>query len=153
VYSTHPPRTACYAPPVPERRRIVYVEDNAANLALVVKVLQHGGEYEVVGAPTGEDGLELVRAAPPDLVLLDLDLPEMSGFDVVTALKQDEGLAAIPVVAISASVMKQERQQALEAGCAWFIEKPFDLAELRAVVADAIAGRLPASSGSYPSSQ
>lgn len=137
------PSTAAKAFPryngaVPTARQVVYVEDNEANLALVRKVLMHGGDYEVIGALTGEEGLETIRASPPDLVLLDLDLPQMSGFDVARALKSDPELAGIPIVAISASVMKQERQQALDAGCLFFVEKPFDIRELRAIVEEAL---------------
>lgn len=122
------------------RTRILYVEDNAANLALVRKVLEHGGRYEVVGAATGEDGLATIREHAPALVLLDLDLPGIDGFAVARALRADPNLSQIPIIAISASVMKHEREQALAAGCSRFVEKPFDIAELRAVVEQALAG-------------
>jgi two-component system cell cycle response regulator DivK len=116
------------------RRRILYVEDNVANLALVRKVLEHSGVYEVVGAGTGEDGLALALADPPALVLLDLDLPGIDGISLAKLMRADATLAAIPIVALSAGVMKREREQALAAGCARFLEKPFDIAELRAIV-------------------
>jgi two-component system cell cycle response regulator DivK len=124
-------------------RRILYVEDNPANLALVTKVLEHTTHYDVMGVTTGEQALEAVRHEPPDLLLLDLDLPGIDGFEVARLLKADPASAKIPIVAISASVMKQERQQALDAGCAWFVEKPFDISQLRKIVKDAIEGRLP----------
>jgi CheY-like chemotaxis protein len=114
--------------------RILYVEDNAANLALVRKVLEHGGTYEVSGCTTGEEGLAAATADPPALVLLDLDLPGIDGFELARRLRAEPKLAGVPLVAISASVMKQERDQAIAAGCVRFIEKPFDIAELRAVV-------------------
>jgi CheY-like chemotaxis protein len=114
--------------------RILYVEDNAANLALVRKVLEHGGTYEVLGATTGEEGLAAATADPPALVLLDLDLPGIDGFELARRLRAEPKLAGVPLVAISASVMKQERDQAIAAGCVRFIEKPFDIGELRAVV-------------------
>ncbi len=120
------------------RTRILYVEDNAANLALVRKVLEHGGRYEVIGAPTGEDGLEAACAGAPALILLDLDLPGMDGFELARRLRADSRTAHVPLVAISASVMKHERDQALAAGCIRFIEKPFDIAELRVVVEHAL---------------
>jgi CheY-like chemotaxis protein len=120
------------------RTRILYVEDNAANLALVRKVLEHGGRFELVGASTGEDGLAQACARPPALILLDLDLPGIDGFELARRLRADRRTAAIPLVAISASVMKQERDQAITAGCVRFIEKPFDIAELRAVVEHAL---------------
>ena len=119
-------------------RRVVYIEDNAANLALVTKVLGHVG-YEVEGAETGEEGLDCILRDPPDLVLLDLDLPGIDGFEVVTRVKANPALAAIPFIAISASVMKQERKMALDAGCFSFIEKPFDIGELRVAVEEALA--------------
>lgn len=121
--------------------RVVYVEDNDANFTLVRKVLEATGEVEVTGATTGEEALPLIAADPPDLVLLDLDLPGISGFELAARLKADPALSHIPLVAISASVMKQERDQALAAGCVAFVEKPFDIQRLRQVVADAAAGR------------
>lgn len=123
--------------------RIVYVEDNAANFLLVRKVLEVRGEFDVEQAPSGEEGWDRIVTDPPRLVLLDLDLPGMSGLELAERLKQDERTRTIPVVAISASVMKEERSQALEAGCVWFLEKPFDIQELRRVVRDAVAGRDP----------
>jgi CheY-like chemotaxis protein len=116
------------------RRRILYVEDNVANLALVRKVLEHRGAYEVVGAATGEDGLELALADPPALVLLDLDLPGIDGISLAKLMRAEPKLEGVPIVALSAGVMKREREQSLAAGCACFLEKPFDIAELRAVV-------------------
>ena len=116
------------------RARILYIEDNAANLALVRKVLEHSGAYEVVGAGTGEDGLAAAQADPPALILLDLDLPGIDGISLAKVMRADPRLAAIPIVALSAGVMKQEREQALAAGCRHFIEKPFDIAQLRLVV-------------------
>jgi CheY-like chemotaxis protein len=123
-------------------RRVVYIEDNAANLALVTKVLAHGG-YDVLGAPTGEAGLELVAREKPDVVLLDLDLPGIDGFEVARRLKADRKLARIPIIAISASVMKHEREQALAVGCLCFVEKPFDIGALRVAVHEAVHGGSP----------
>ncbi len=119
-------------------RRVVYIEDNAANLALVKKVLGHIG-YEVVGAETGEEGLDCIQNDPPDVVLLDLDLPGIDGIEVVRRIKAIPALQAIPFIAISASVMKQERKMAIDAGCISFIEKPFDIGELRVAVEEALA--------------
>jgi len=128
--------------------RIVYVEDNAANYMLVRKVLEIGGKYVLEQAATGEQGLERILADPPALILLDLDLPGMSGLALAQRLRAEPSVAGIPIVAISASVMKEEREQAMSAGCLWFLEKPFDIQELRRVVADVIAGRDPGASTS-----
>jgi CheY-like chemotaxis protein len=123
--------------------RIVYVEDNPANFVLVRKVLEVHGEHVVEQAASAEDGLARIEAAPPALVLLDLDLPGMSGLELARRLKADARLRGIPIVAISASVMKDERNQARQAGCVGFLEKPFDIQELRRLVAEAVAGRAP----------
>ncbi|MEM6292129.1 MAG: response regulator [Myxococcota bacterium] len=123
-------------------RRVLYVEDNAANLALVTKVLNHVG-YAVEGAVDGEEGLDKLAASPPDLVLVDLDLPGIDGFEVIRRIKASSAHGGLPVIAISASVMKQERDQAMAAGCIAFIEKPFDIGELRVAVDEAITGVTP----------
>lgn len=128
-----------YTRDVSAPKRVVYIEDNPANFALVRKVLEHLGGYEVVAAATGEEGLVRIREAPTDLVLLDLDLPQMDGFTVARLLRADPAYATVPIVAISASVMKQEREQALAAGCNDFLEKPFDIAQLRAIVVAALS--------------
>lgn len=124
--------------------RIVYVEDNPANFVLVRKVLEVHGEHVVEQACSAEDGWAQIQAEPPALVLLDLDLPGMSGLELARRLKADGRLHRIPLLAISASVMKDERTQALQVGCAAFLEKPFDIQELRHLVAEALAGRDPA---------
>ena len=125
---------------MPSPKLVVYVEDNAANFELIRKVLEAGGHYRVVGAETGEEGLATARRLSPALVLVDLDLPGINGIEVARRLKREPHTGEIPVVAISASVMKRERTDALEAGCAWFIEKPFDIDELREVVAHLVDG-------------
>lgn len=129
----------CTLADVSAPKRVVYIEDNPANFALVRKVLEHQGGYVVVAAATGEEGLVHIRATATDLVLLDLDLPQMDGFAVARHLRADPIYRALPIVAISASVMKQEREQALAAGCNDFLEKPFDIAELRAIVKAALS--------------
>src|SRR5262245_28285320 len=105
--------------------RIVYVEDNPANFVLVRKILEVHGEHVVEQAASAEDGLLAIEGDPPALVLLDLDLPGMSGLELARRLKADVRLRSIPIVAISASVMKDERSQARQAGCVGFLEKPF----------------------------
>ncbi len=122
--------------------RIVYVEDNDANLTLVRKVLEAAGDITVTGVPSAEEGLQLVTQEPPDVLLLDLDLPGMSGLDLARKLRQIPELSALPIIAISASVMKDERAKALQAGCDAFVEKPFDIQRLRTIVRAAADGTL-----------
>jgi CheY-like chemotaxis protein len=119
------------------------VEDNPANLALVRKVLETASNIEVQGAESAELALPILEAAVPQLVLMDLDLPGMSGLELTRRLKEDPRWAAIPVIAISASVMKHERSQALAVGCVAFVEKPFDIQSLRELVRATLAGQVP----------
>ena len=120
-----------------QRTTVVYIEDNDANMALVVRVLESTGQYQVFGAPDGETGLELIAREHPHLVLLDLDIPGVNGFEVARLIRSsdDPRVARIPVAAVSANVLKDERRAALEAGCVTFIEKPFDIHLFRAEVA------------------
>ena len=105
---------------------ILIVEDNEKNLKLVRDVLQVKG-YETLAAGTAEDGLTLARARLPDLILMDIQLPGMSGIEALKVLRAEAATAAIPVVAITASVMQQDRQQIVSAGFDGFIEKPINL--------------------------
>lgn len=119
---------------MPRRRRVVYVEDNAANLLLVRRVLEADGSFEVLGAADAKAGLALLEQARPAALLLDLDLPGMSGIDLLRQIRRQPEHQRLPVLVITASVMKRERNLAFEAGCDAFIEKPFDIKYLRDVV-------------------
>ena len=119
---------------------ILIVEDNDKNLKLVRDVLQVKG-YETLEAGTAEDGLELARARAPDLILMDIQLPGMNGIDALKALRAEPATAAIPVVAITASVMQQDRQEIMRAGFNGFIEKPINLRKFLDTVQQAVARR------------
>ncbi|MCC7486682.1 MAG: response regulator [Burkholderiales bacterium] len=121
---------------------ILIVEDNEKNLKLVRDVLQVKG-YETVDAGTGEDGVRVAREKKPDLVLMDIQLPGMSGIDALKALRADPETAAIPVVAITASVMQTDRQQIVGAGFDGFIEKPVNLKNLLDTVSGTVKARKP----------
>ncbi len=118
---------------------ILIVEDNEKNLKLVRDVLQVKG-YETVDAGTAEDGLKLARERKPSLILMDIQLPGMSGVDALKALRAEPETAGIPVVAVTASVMQQDRQQIMRAGFDGFIEKPINLRKLLETVQQALAG-------------
>jgi two-component system cell cycle response regulator DivK len=109
--------------------RILVVEDNEDNRALVVKVLARSG-YEVNEAVSGEEALLVARAAPPDLVLMDLNLVGMSGFEATRRFKEDPDLSHIPVVALTAYAMVGDRERALECGCDGYLSKPVDVRRL-----------------------
>jgi len=107
---------------------VLIVEDNDKNLKLVRDVLQVKG-YETIEAGTAEDGIELARSRKPDLVLMDIQLPGMNGIDALKVLRADTSTAHIPVIAVTASVMQQDRNLITEAGFDGYIGKPINLRE------------------------
>ncbi len=118
---------------MPDKAKILYIEDNAANLDLVQRILHSTGKYEVIGAMDGEVGLDMIAEQRPALVLLDLDIPGVNGFEVLRQIKQssDPEVARIPVAIVTANVVTHERERAIEEGCEAFIEKPFDIRDFR----------------------
>jgi two-component system, cell cycle response regulator DivK len=105
---------------------ILVVEDNERNLKLVRDVLEYVG-YDVRVARTAEDGIALAVKEPPDLVLMDLQLPGIDGMEARRRLRENPRTADIPVVAVTAQAMKQDRERALEAGFNGYIEKPISV--------------------------
>jgi two-component system, cell cycle response regulator DivK len=106
--------------------QILVVEDNERNLKLVRDVLQFAG-YEVLSARSGEQGVALARERVPDLVLMDLQLPAMDGTEALRLLRADPLTRAIPVVAVTAFAMKDDRERALDAGFDSYLEKPINV--------------------------
>jgi two-component system cell cycle response regulator DivK len=119
---------------------ILIVEDNAKNLKLVRDVLQAKG-YETLDAGTAEDGLRLARERAPNLILMDIQLPGMSGIDAIKALRAEPATAGIPVIAITASVMVQDRKEIVSAGFDGFIEKPFNLRNFMDIIQKTLQAR------------
>jgi two-component system cell cycle response regulator DivK len=107
---------------------ILIVEDNEKNLKLVRDVLQVKG-YATIEAGTAEDGIVLARSRKPDLVLMDIQLPGMNGIDALKVLRADASTAHIPIVAVTASVMQQDRNLITEAGFDGYVGKPITLKE------------------------
>ena len=107
---------------------ILIVEDNEKNMKLVRDVLQVKG-YRTLEAVTAEDGIRLASEHKPDLVLMDIQLPGMNGIDALGVLRADPATADIPVIAVTASVMQQDRKQITEAGFDGYIGKPINLKE------------------------
>jgi two-component system, cell cycle response regulator DivK len=118
---------------------ILIVEDNEKNLKLVRDVLQVKG-YATIEAGTGEDGVRLALEHRPDLVLMDIQLPGISGIDALRALRADPATATIPVIAVTASVMQQDRSMITEAGFDGYIGKPLDLKPFLETVRATLAG-------------
>ena len=107
-------------------QQILVVEDNERNLKLVRDVLQFAG-YEVLSARSGEQGVALARERVPDLVLMDLQLPAMNGAEALRILRADPLTREIPVVAVTAFAMKDDRERALDAGFDSYLEKPINV--------------------------
>jgi CheY-like chemotaxis protein len=105
---------------------ILVVEDNERNLKLLRDVLEYAG-YEVRTARTAEDGITLAVSEPPDLVLMDLQLPGIDGIEALHRLRESQRTADVPVVAVTAQAMKQDRERALRAGFNGYVEKPISV--------------------------
>ena len=108
---------------------ILYIEDNPENRLLVRRILEAEG-YSVIEAEDASAGLELAQRSSPDLILLDINLPEMDGYEFTARLRGTPGLSDIPIVALTANVMKGDRERTLAAGCDGYIQKPIDVDEL-----------------------
>ena len=117
---------------VAPQRTIVYLEDDPGNIGLIGGILVHRPGVRMVTAPDAHRGLELVRSHQPDLILLDLGLPDRSGSEVLADLKSDSATAEIPVVVISGSVSK--RDEVLAAGAEVFLSKPLEIVEFLEVI-------------------
>jgi CheY-like chemotaxis protein len=113
---------------------VLYVEDNDANFTLVQRLLQSTGSYHVLRAISSEEARDALKEQTPQVILLDHELPGMLGIDFAKEIKSDPRTKDIPLILITASVMKREREAALNAGVDKFIEKPFDIVMLRNLV-------------------
>lgn len=107
------------------KRTILVIEDNEQNRYLLTFLLEQRG-YEVVPAADGPTGVAIARSLVPALVLLDIQLPRMDGYAVARALRQNEALREIPIIAVTSYAMPGDREKALEAGCTGYIEKPIN---------------------------
>jgi two-component system, cell cycle response regulator DivK len=119
---------------------ILIVEDNEKNMKLARDVLQARG-YVTLEATTGEDGVRLAREHRPDLVLMDIQLPGISGIEALRQLRDDPGTSGIPVLAVTASVMEQDRRQITQAGFDAYVGKPISLKEFLEAVRQALQGK------------
>ena len=105
---------------------ILVVEDNERNLKLLRDVLEYAG-YQVRAAQTAEDGISSAISDPPDLVLMDIQLPGIDGMEALRRLRKSPRTADIPVVAVTAQAMRQDRERALRAGFDGYVEKPISV--------------------------
>ncbi len=124
------------------RRTVLVIDDDAEVRALVSALLKRSG-YDVLEAADGREGIDRAVELHPDLVLLDMAMPNLDGFSVARALRGIEALTKTPVVALTARHLPSDRQRALDAGCSHFLTKPCPPADLRAAIAG-ILGEEPA---------
>lgn len=107
------------------KARILYIEDNESNMYLVSFLLEARG-HAVLQAWDGRQGVERALQARPDLVLLDIQLPVMDGYETARRLRAEPSLAGLPIVALTSYAMTGDREKALEAGCDGYLEKPIN---------------------------
>ena len=119
--------------------RILLVEDNEMNRDMLARRLARKG-YEVAVAVDGEEGVALARASLPDLILMDMSLPVLDGWEATRQIKADEATRGTPVIALTAHAMAGDKERALEAGCDDYDTKPIDLAGLLAKI-EVLLGR------------
>ena len=121
---------------------ILIVEDNEKNLKLVRDVLRVKG-YATIEATNAEDGIALANAREPDLILMDIQLPGMNGIDALRVLRADSATAGIPAIAVTASVMQQDRNLITDAGFDGYVGKPINLKEFLDAVSTTLERRKP----------
>lgn len=111
---------------MPNGKTVLHVEDNFDNRLLVRRLLQAFG-YNVLEAENAAKAREVLKTAEPDLILMDINMPDVDGYTLTNELKMMPRLQGIPIIAITANVMKGDRERTLSAGCDGYIEKPIDV--------------------------
>lgn len=122
--------------------KILLVEDNEMNRDMLSRRLQRKG-YLIVTAESGEQGLSLARTEAPDLILMDITLPEMDGWEVARLLKADQGTRHIPIIALTARVLMSDQAKAFEIGCNDYDTKPVDFARLTEKIENLLTEKKP----------
>jgi two-component system cell cycle response regulator DivK len=112
-----------------DRAKILHVEDNPDNRLLVRRVLQAAG-YIVLEASDAHQALDMLRLQTPDLILMDINLPEIDGYTLTRQLKASPATKDVPIIAMTAYALRGDRERSLEAGCDDYIEKPIDVDSL-----------------------
>lgn len=111
---------------MPNNATILYVEDNVDNRTLVRRILIAEG-YNLLEAVNATQALEILKNTKPNLILMDINMPDMDGYSLTAKIKDTPDLASIPIIALTANVMRGDRERSLEAGCDGYIQKPIDI--------------------------
>jgi len=115
--------------PNEEKGTILYVEDNPDNRMLVRRILL-SEDYKLMEATNAFEALEMLRTSKPQLILMDINMPDMDGYTLTSRIKTIPGFESIPILALTANVMRGDKERTLEAGCDGYIQKPIDFDEL-----------------------
>ena len=120
------------------KKRILVIEDNLDNMILIADMLK-ALQREVIEAADGEQGIRAAAAEKPDLILMDLSLPRMDGWEATRVIKSDPALSHIPVIAVTAHAMYDDRERARAAGCDAYVTKPINMRELAQIIRQHLA--------------
>jgi two-component system cell cycle response regulator DivK len=115
------------------RKTILYVEDNHSNVIVVQRVAKNLG-CDLLVAVDGQTGLDIARSKLPDLILMDIGLPDIDGLEVTSLLRAETATAQTPIVAVTAHAMNGDRQRCIAAGCDEYLSKPYQVKELSAII-------------------
>lgn len=108
---------------------ILYIEDNPDNRLLVKRILL-SEDYSILEAIDAKDALKVLESSRPDLILMDINMPDMDGYTLTAKIKAMPGFERVPIVALTANVMRGDKEKTLEAGCDGYIQKPLDIDHL-----------------------
>lgn len=109
-------------------KKILIIEDVEVNRDLIVQILEEA--YEIVEAADGRQGLRVAEAERPDLILMDISLPQMDGYELASRIRQTEAIRGVPIIAVTAHAMAGDEERALKVGCNAYVTKPIDEDEL-----------------------
>jgi len=143
-------RVALMRPPIAEGARVrtlLYVEDNPANLELVEQIVARREDLRLMSAADGELGVEFARACNPEVIVMDINLPGMSGIEAMRVLRADAATAHIPVIALSANAVPRDIEKALEAGFSNYLTKPINVLQFMEALDAALASARPPAKG------
>jgi len=122
------------------KTKVLYIEDNPANIKLMRDIFSEFLPYDLDCAMNAADGIELAKKEHPGLILMDINMAEMNGFEALAILLQDTAFSTTPIIAISGDAMPEQIDKALEAGFSDYVSKPFNVVELIAIIKKKLNG-------------
>lgn len=127
--------------PSPENKgTVLYIEDNPDNRLLVKRILL-AERYALLEAGNAREALDVLQRARPDLILMDINMPDVDGYSLTARIKAMPGFERVPILALTANVMRGDKEKTLEAGCDGYIQKPIDIDQLSREIEKYIARR------------